>query len=52
MDWGTAADSLTAIDPIWAQLFNFYIAFISFAVLNATWIQCKACIVFVRLVPR
>ena len=36
MDWATAADSLARIDPLWAQLFNFYIAFISFAVLNAT----------------
>lgn len=45
MDWGTAADSLTAIDPIWAQLFNFYIAFISFAVLNVmTGVFCNSAI--------
>eukprot|EP00439_Symbiodinium_sp_Y106_P074583 s2192_g14.t1 len=45
MDWGTAADSLAAIDPIWAQLFNFYIAFISFAVLNVmTGVFCNSAI--------
>mmetsp|Transcript_31174 Transcript_31174/g.72005 ORF Transcript_31174/g.72005 Transcript_31174/m.72005 type:complete len:584 (+) Transcript_31174:36-1787(+) len=45
MDWSLAAESLDSVGSFWVQLFNFYIAFIAFAVLNVmTGVFCNSAI--------
>ena len=35
LDWDDAAESLNPVGVLWVQIFHFYVAFVSFAVLNA-----------------
>ena len=45
LDWEAAADSLNPLGIFWVQVFQLYVAFVSFAVLNASEMQ-EACFVF------
>ena len=39
LDWENAADSLIPLGLFWVQVFQLYVAFVSFAVLNASWLH-------------
>ena len=42
LDWQDAADSLNPLGIFWVQVFQLYVAFVSFAVLNETQLQRSA----------
>jgi len=45
LDWGEAADSLIPVGWPWVQVYHFYVAFVSFAVLNVmTGVFCNSAI--------
>lgn len=45
LDWDNAAESLNPVGVLWVQIFHFYVAFVSFAVLNVmTGVFCNSAI--------